>query len=96
MRVRVYIRKLIDGLKNLSDKIDFMYKSKTGKITRVGYVDINDYAEKVSTVKEKTEEIIEMPRIVGFIKSGDFVVEFPEINLWKFKDATCFHRSDSS
>lgn len=92
--MRVYLRKLLDGLKTLLDKIDFIYRYKTGKINRVDYVDINNYAEKVLTVKEKTDEVIEMPRIVDFIKKGDFVVEFPEINLWKFKDAMCFHRSD--
>lgn len=82
--------KLYDTYKNVLLSI----KKTTGEVHHVEYAKITDYAEKVCTVKEKTEELIEMPRIVNFIKSGEFVVEYPEINIWKFKDAKCFHLSD--
>lgn len=78
----------------VSKKLDFDIKKISNELTKVHFVNYEDVAEKVLEVKPRTLEEIEMPQIMNFISKGSFLVDYPEINIWKFQDARVFHRSD--
>lgn len=88
------IIKLYRSLDNIRHDIDFFYKKMSGRISKVQFVEYSEVAEKFINVKPQTIEEIEMPQIMGFVEKGSFFVDYPEINIWHFKNARVFHRSD--
>lgn len=81
-------------LKHEYRQFQFKYKQNSGAILEFPLVRIHNVAEKVSVFKPRTEEVVYIPPIYGFIKSGSFTIDYPEIALWKLKDAIAYHRSD--
>lgn len=72
------------------DKVQF----KIGRFKKSRIVRPETEGVKVYTVKEPTIEQVPINKVYGFIKDGSFSVEYPEINLWKFKNATVVGRTD--
>lgn len=97
MKYKAVKKLLIKTYHSLNEKqrsIILFFKEKLGEISKVSFADFSDCAEKILVVKDPTEEIIDLPQIYGFIKEGSMVVNFPEVALWKFDNATVFGRSD--
>lgn len=88
------IKKLQRSSITLFKDVDFFVKKKLREINKVEFVDFSEAAEKYINVKPHTIEEIEMPQIMDFTERGSFLVDYPEINIWHFRNARVFHRSD--
>lgn len=86
---KVYRKAKQTAKKHLDD-----YKFKSGGFNKSKIVRPETCGENVYTLKEPTIEHVPINKVYGFITDGSFSVEYPQINLWKFKKATVIGRTD--
>lgn len=92
--MRARINSILD---NTQDKYIGL-KSKCGlalgKYKTYSIVTPNEIGLSVSVFKPETRETVKLMRVLGFIEEGDFTLTYPEIDLWRFEDATFIGRND--
>ena len=86
--------KIYRTLRNIKDDSKLKLLLRTGKLSKVRFVEYENSGKEVLVVKPRTIETIEMPQIFNFIDKGSFDVDYPKISIWKFENARVFHRSD--
>lgn len=63
---------------------------KNGEYEGYPIVPIEQVASKIGVFKPETEERVHTLKIFDFIQSGEFIVKYPEIAVWKIDNATLF------
>lgn len=69
-------------------------ESKIGRVKIARIEKGNNLGEKVYVFKEKTIERVELQDIYQFSRNGSYEVEYPELDVWKFTNATVCSDSD--
>lgn len=72
----------------------FRIKSRAGKIKCATIVNAQTRGTKIHVFKEETIEKVPINKVFGFIVDGSFSVNYPEIDLWKFENATVIEGAD--
>lgn len=67
---------------------------KLGKYKNFSIVPPNEIGQSLFVFKPKTQETVKLMRVLGFIEEGDFSLTYPEIDLWRFENASTIGRSD--
>lgn len=83
-----------DKAKTLFRDYSFRIALKNGEYEGYPIVPIEQVASKIGVFKPETEERVHTLKIFDFIQSGEFIVKYPEIAVWKIDNATLFYSSD--
>lgn len=86
--------RVIRKIRKLTQQFSFDIAYKQGRILSAIIEPAEQLGSKVFVFKPETIEEVEMHKVYGFIASGSFKVEYPEIDLWKFEDAMVIGRTD--
>ena len=92
--IKEYLRGGLRMARRLIRRVSLWLDYLCGRIKKSKIVEASSEGEKVSIFKPQTLETVEMNRVYGFIESGSFTVEYPEIALWKFRNASVVGRTD--
>lgn len=88
------VGKLYRKLQHLRKEHVYQKGLKDGSIFEARIVKPEDMGIKVAIYKEQTDEEFVLPKVHGFLKESRFVIDYPEIALWRFEDASVFYGSD--
>ena len=66
----------------------------SGEFGKGTILNFHECGTKISVFKECTNETISLAPIYKNIQSGSFVIDWPEIALWKIKNAVVYNHSD--
>lgn len=86
--------RVIRKIRKLTQQFSFNIAYKQGRILSAVVEPAGLLGSKVFVFKPETIEEVEMHKVYGFIESGSFKVDYPEIDLWKFEDAMVIGRTD--
>lgn len=76
------------------DNTKYNIQVKSGSVVVTDIIPPEEAGKKISVFKPATVETFKYPRVYNFIKDASFEIEYPEIALWKFNNATVFNDSD--
>lgn len=89
-----YVKGLYNRIRKINNKALFRVKTKLGMICSATIINAQTEGKKIHIFKEETIETIPINKVYGFIVDGAFKVKYPEIDLWKFEDATVIEGTD--
>lgn len=90
----MFVRRVIRKMRKTYKKVSFDIAYRQGKILSAKIKKAEALGSKVAVFKPETIEEVDMHKVYGFIVDGSFKVNYPEIDLWKFTDATVIGRTD--
>jgi len=88
------VNKVERRLSQLYFETHYKLQLKIGVVKKTQIVTPDGEGEKVALFKPNTVETFEFPKVFNFIRKASFTIEYPEIALWKFSNATVFCDSD--
>lgn len=86
--------KAVNLVANVYEETLYKFQKAIGKVGVADIVTPERAGEKVVVFKPDTIETFQYPKVYHFIKEALFTVEYPEIALWKYKDAVVTSDSD--
>lgn len=92
--MRARINRLLDAAQERAITIKSFSGLAFGKYKEYSIVKPDALGQPVYKFKPETRETIKLMRVYGFIEGGDFTLTYPEINLWRFEEATVIGRND--
>ncbi len=88
------LRRLSHIVDKVFNRLSYSLHVAAGIYKEIPIVDVGDAGNEVCLFKEKTVEHFDFIKAYGFLEGGGYDIDYPEIALWKFVNATAFHSSD--
>ena len=88
--LKSYTKKILVAIRNFIINLNKI----SGKYIELPIVNLSDIGDKVGIFKEATLEHFDFIKTYGFINSGGYDLYYPEIAVWRIKDAKVFSSSD--
>lgn len=85
--------KLILLLNKYLNAVFYKCNRALGQIVEAKILEPGIEGTKIAVFKPRTKETFVMPHVLGFI-NGSFEIDYQEISLWKFENASIFYKSD--